>query len=60
MNIPNFIKSFAAIATSLMSGGWIFDNAKQIPLWVAIVASILGLILIALFLLVGTMWLFHL
>jgi hypothetical protein len=51
MNISNVIKGFAAIIVSFTGSG--VDNEEQVPLWAAIVVSIIGLALVVLLTIVG-------
>jgi hypothetical protein len=55
MNISNVIKGFAAIIVSFAGSG--VDNEEQVPLWAAIVVSIIGVILVMLLAIAGWAWL---
>lgn len=51
MNIPNAIKGFEAIVVSFAGSG--VDNEEQVPLWAAVVISVIGVALVALLAIAG-------
>ncbi|MCW1907781.1 MAG: hypothetical protein KIH63_000380 [Candidatus Saccharibacteria bacterium] len=55
MKIANVVKGFAALVVSL-SGGAI-DNEEQVPLWAAVIVSIIGAALVVLLAIAGWAWL---
>ena len=55
MKIANVIKGFAAIVVSFAGSG--VDNEEQVPLWAAIIVSMIGLALVALLAIAGWAWL---
>ena len=55
MKIANGIKGFATIVVSFAGSG--VDNEEQVPLWAAVVVSIIGAALLALLAIAGWAWL---
>lgn len=55
MKIAKVIKGFAALVVSLAGGA--VDNEEQVPLWAAVVVSIIGVALLALLVIAGWAWL---